>query len=1235
MIARARTVVVALLVAVVGLRFSASQPLSGPALRIAQDPGAAIRSATDGWTVAGTLGAASAQGIRELPLALFSWLGDAIGLSPSSVQTGWRILVLLLAVTGAVRLARRLLPAPEQSEREPWSPWVAALLFSAGLVLVSALVTSPLDGLAAATLPWIVTPLLTRAPGWGPAAASAAWLGLAGVGSPYWALAALGAGIAAAAPRSRREVVPALVWLMLAAVSCSWWIAALIWETRHAPDVSGLIGETTLRETMTEAVGRPDLPLVLLIGAALGPFVVAVSALALRLAGVDPVFVGGLLAAGVLALAVVWLGGWVPPVVAPAAGDPVAGIVGPVFGWFSLCGLVGWSPLVRHLAARLRALDVKALPSAGRDLTGPLALVLVSVVVALTAVAGVAATAAEPPATTDSLSRLRDEVEQWSREAPAGRVLVLPAGGSDSVALGTALGRRPWVGRDSLPTSGAAATIAIDDALTRLGRGDGAPGTLSALRRLGVTYVLVELGEPVPEDRANPTALVRAALTEQGAERTAVLRGSDRPAPGAAPEPLLDFGVRSITDQVEIWALPDPADGWVYQGQPIDVVGDAGSVSDLADAGVLGSSAIRLSAPAAGESVVLSDSPRRRDIDQRVPVDPYGPLLDGQAPRSVLPADAAPVTTTTGRVDGARAVSVSTSAADLLGDPRNAGADAMAAIDGNVFTAWQSRRGTGQGQWWQVEFDDPVELGGTSVQMMQNPFTGHAVTTVRVTTDDGSSDHDVPTDGPLVLDQLGQSRTLRITVTGTDGTNGPNDSVGIVDVTIPDVTVREELVVAGGATRSWLLAARTDSRTHCVPAVPSAQQPDGGVAPTVCNDGLLVAGPDTGTLARVLDVEKSTSVTGRAWVAAAATAESARLADRLAQPSVVATGSSVAARDLITRPQAAADADLTTAWRPAPEDPYPVLTLSWQSAADISGLRLLPPADDLGSVPTQVRVGAEVAGRRGTPARTVTTDADVAADGSITIPDVRTRRLTVTVLADSNVVSVDSFTGGLRPVPIAVAEVSLVGGPAVTYDGSGMRRLSCGSGPVVSVAGKEIQTELTLSADQVVDASVVRAPLCSGVTLRSGESEVTVAASFSWQPLGLLLAPAEGPLGQVGQPDLGALPDGPAPVSTSVLDRPDPQHPVSVELGGVTTDRTTTLAVPAGTGWEARSADGPLTPVTVDGWLQGWVVPSGVEAVELRYSPGGSLGAVVAGAAVGWLLVVLLAAAGARRVREP
>src|SRR6478609_5021675 len=236
MIHRGRTVLVALLAGVLALRVSLSQAPSTMTRRIAADPAEALRSAGDPWSFAGTLGGATVQHLREVPYAGFVWLGDEAGSAAHTIETCWRILA-----RGLARSA------------ESWAPWVGAVVFALGAVVVSTVVDSPTDGLAVSVLPWVVAPLLLRTPGWRPVLVSAAFVGIAGVGSAPWAFAAFGAGLVAALPSGRADVPRFLRWLVLAGAASAWWIVLAVWSAVHAVDVSGLV-DHRLRDEIAATV---------------------------------------------------------------------------------------------------------------------------------------------------------------------------------------------------------------------------------------------------------------------------------------------------------------------------------------------------------------------------------------------------------------------------------------------------------------------------------------------------------------------------------------------------------------------------------------------------------------------------------------------------------------------------------------------------------------------------------------------------------------------------------------------------------------------------------------------------------------------------------------------------------------------------------------------------------------------------------------------------------------------
>jgi arabinofuranan 3-O-arabinosyltransferase len=1227
-VAGVRTLVVSALAAAVAVRVTATQPLAGAYARIAADPTGALRGAADGWTVSGTLGDATAQGLREVPLAAFFWLAEVLGLPPVGGRAAWSVLVLVLAVVGAVRLARAQAPGEAIGEDlddadEPWTPWVGAALFACAPVLVTTVQHSPGDALVVAVLPWLLVPLVRREDGWRAAARSSVWLGLAGAGTPPWALAALAAGAVAAVATSRRPrgAGQLVRWSVLAVASSSWWVAAYVWEAAYATDVSGLSRTEPSTSALADSLGLPGGGWWAVL-VALAPLAVAGCAIVLRVAG-DLAVAGALLAlAGAAVVLGVVSGGWpawLPlPASAATATESVATPWVVLAGWVGLAALLAWTPLVDHLLARL--------PRAGawqpsRETGVVVAAVAVLAVGVVGPVLVAQEDAAEPVATDPSVWA---QVAEWSATAPPGRVLVLPAmGGRVEPAVTDALRDRPWISRDTLPLSGPGATAALDSAIGRLSRGHDGAGTAAALRHLGVSYVLLRNDVATAADRDRPLALVRHALVRQGASRVAVVQpgGAEQDVPG-----IVDLGVRDPAGSLEIWALDQASDGAVLDGDLLAVSGDPGVVGDLADAGLAPDSALVLGPAPEGAAGIVSDSARRQDVDQRVSSDPHGPVLAEAEPRTVRPAGAAAEPTASSTLSGALEVRASSSAADLDGSRRRTGAVPSAAVDANAFTAWQSRRGTLVGQWWEIVFDGETDLTGGTLQVAQNAFSTSLVTRVRLESDAGTTEVDVPADGLVGIGAAGRTERLRVVATaarGTpDATPDATRSFGIFELTLPGLAVRQELVVDGPDADTWVLAARPPSFATCVPSYAIGGSGDPAASETVCNRGVTVDGPDAGPLLRVLRTERGGEVAGRVWVRAADSSQSGDLAAQLARPTILATGSSAASPDLVSGPQAAADADPATAWRPAADDEAPTLELSWDRATRVSGLRVTTAERQLSTRPTHVVVsygdGTELA------------TGEIGDDGVVELPTVRTRSLSVRFEAETQQTSLDSLTAGSRPVPMTVSEVEVIGGPDVTYEADEVEELPCGSGPDVSIGGETHQTAVTASARQVVEAAVVTATLCERPVLRAGEVSVRIDPSFSWIPLGLVLSPPGGALGTVDE--VSAEGFGSAGVPVGTIGATGGAGGAEIDVDG---PATVVLAVPAGKGWTAVADGRELPPLTVDGWAQAWQAPDGSSRVRLRYSSVDELRVAAGAAALGWVAVLLLAVSSRSRTRRP
>lgn len=1178
-----------LLAGAIGIRIAASQPLADTGMVLAAHPRAAIAAAFQGWSTQGSLGAPTAEGVRSLPLALYYAAGEQAHLPITALQAVARGLILIVATLGALRLARTQLRhgAPQGAAEESWAPWLAAVLYGCGAGLAAAVAARPMDALAAAAAPWVLTPLIGRRWGWGGAARSALWIGMAGFASVLWAVAVLGVGLVVAAPRAARQVRQFLIWLAMAALGSAWWLAMGIWEHTHAIDLAELVRPASLLGALEQALGWSDLPVPVTVLAWSAPVLAAALGLALRCPGIDRATVTVLTVSGVVGAVLLGTGRWTPPHYASWEGS-VSAQVGPALMCLALAGALSLPALIVTLAAGLRA----GAWSTARILTvaaGTLLLVTSGLSVVL------AGRERVPDTTATASAALWQDVARWSAAAAPGRALVLPATTdvTTRAMIAGAFADRPWVDRTPVPASGPAATSALDSLIGRLRRGQFGAGTDAALDRLGVTYVVIR--DDVSSDGADRSggALTRRALAAAGATRVADF------ATEVDSTALVDSGATASGPRVEIWARPDPAEAWSTSGAPLRVAGDTATAADLADAtGVAQPIEV---VRAEDGPVLLSDTARHRPVDQRVPIDPYGATATAYQATSTIPEAAATDPTSVRRLSGARAVSASSSSVDLDGVDRYVGGDPVTAIDGSPFTSWQSRAGTGVGQWWQIDFDEATPVAGTEVDFSSGIFSGHAATSVTASTDTLSQNYTVTPGQPVRIALPGAAMWLRLTITGVSRGTRPTDQVGITEIRIPDVVVSDQRALAVPA-QWWLLSSLPPGTGTCVPA---AVHGSAGSPPEVCDPGIAVPGYEAGPLRRVLTSSAPASITGTAWLRAVPSAQAAALADTLGDPSVRATASSVTTRDLRTRPQAAADADPRTAWRPDPSEPSPRLTLTWDKPVPVAHLRVLWADPQVSQVPSRVEIS--------TPAGPLATVAP-SADGRITVPSTTTDSLTLRFLDLKGPSSTNSGSLAAQQVPMGVAEVDITG-VSVDFHAGDVHALACGSGAPVHIGEQRVPTAVRASAAELISGAPVTATLCADVPVAAGEFAVKLAATYEWTPLGLML----------GDADVVRRTAAPAQAVRVDLSTAASTRAMALTATSGAHERTVALGVPAGSGWTLRDGGQVLPTVTIDGWAQGWLVPAAATTATLDYPPGGALRLTVLLGWVAWACVAVIA----------
>jgi arabinofuranan 3-O-arabinosyltransferase len=152
--------------------------------------------------------------------------------------------------------------------------------------------------------------------------------------------------------------------------------------------------------------------------------------------------------------------------------------------------------------------------------------------------------------------------------------------------------------------------------------------------------------------------------------------------------------------------------------------------------------------------------------------------------------------------------------------------------------------------------------------------------------------------------------------------------------------------------------------------------------------------------------------------------------------------------------------------------------------------------------------------------------------------------------------------------------------------------LPCGRGPIIGMAGRFVQTSVATTVGGLLDGDLVLAQPCERepITLPAGAQELLISPGAAFVVDGAQLA---GPLADRIRPAATTL----AEVGEWTADRRE------VTVAPSETARVLVVPESVNPGWVARGADGAeLTPLTVNGWQQGWVLPSGTAgAVSLTF----------------------------------
>lgn len=1241
-----------------------------------------LARATNLWNSELPFGQAQNQAYGYLfPHGTFFLIGHALGVPGWITQRLWWALLLTVGFWGLLRVAEAL------GIGSPGSRVIAAAAFALSPRVLTTLGSISSETLPMMLAPWVLLPtiLALRATGPRSVRALAAQAGVA--------VALMGAVNAIATVAG---CLPAVIWwachrpnrlwwrytgwwlvaLMLATL---WWVVGLVMLRAISPPFLDFIessGVTTQWSSLVEMLRGTDswtpyvaptatagAPLVTGSAAVLGTCLVAAAGLA-GLAGPTMPARGRLvtmLLVGVVLMAAGYSGGLGSPAAhavqafLDAGGAPLRNVhkLGSVIRIPIVLGvaqLLGRIPLP---GSAPKSLWLSAFAHPERDKRVATAVVVLTALMVSTSLAWTGRLT--PPGTFTAIPPYWQQTADWLTQhntgSPTpGRVLVAPGAPFATQVWGTShdeplqvLGASPWGVRDSIPLTPPQTIRALDSVQRLFAAGRPSLGLADTLARQGISYVVVRNDlDPDTSRSARPILVHRAVDGSPGLHKVAQFGAPV--GPGTVAGFVADSGLRPRYPAVEVYR--------------VDAGGDAGTPYFV--------DTDRMARIDGGPEVLLRLDERRRLLGQP----PLGPALltaDARAAGLPLPAGAGVTVTDTpvaretdyGRVDqhssairapgdarhtynrvpdypvpgadpvlgawtGGR-ITVSSSASDSTAMPDVAPATSpAAAIDGDPATAWVSNSlQSAVGQWMQIDFDHPV----TNAALTLTPSAtavGAQVRRILIETATGSTTlrFDLPGKPLAAALPYGETPWLRITAAGTDD-GSPGVQFGITDLTVTQYdasgfahpvdlrhTVRVPGPPPGSPITRWELGPELPGRPGCARAPDSVR----------CAPSMELAPEEPVTFSRTLTVPAPTSVTPTVWVRPR---QGPKLADLITEPNTTVAHGDSDTVDVLGSAYAATDDDPATAWtapqRVVQHKTPPTLTLTLPRPTQVAGVRLVPSRAALPAHPTMVAVnlgdGPQVTAVKPGQAQTIPLKPRVTDTVTISLLDWED-------VIDRNALGFDQ----LKPPGLAeVAALGADGNPIAPADAGRNRArevsVGCERGPVIAVAGRFVHTAIHTTVGALLDDQPVAAVPCERdpIALPAGQQELLISPGAQFVVDGAELStPAAAEAAQ--------------PVRVASWRGWGPDHR-EVAAGPSNTSRILVIPESINPGWVARTGTGArLTPIAVNGWQQGWLVPAGDPGVITLSFASNSL--YRAGLAVGLALLPVLALLACWRTRK-
>lgn len=1074
-------------------------------LDLVVDPGRFLSRALEMWDPVGYLGQVQNQAYGYLfPMGPFFWLGDAVTLPPWVIQRLWWALLLCLAFTGFVALARALRIGGATTAL------IGGFVYALSPRILTVIGPSSVEVWPMALAPWVLVPLvLGMRQGSARRAAVLSAIAVACVGGVN--AAATFAVIPLAAlwilmNRGPRRTTMLLWWPPLVLLGTLWWIGPLFLLGKYSPPFLDFIESASVTTRLASIDGALRgvtnwVPIV--SGQARAGVVYFTEPVVMVHAGIVVVLgLVGLTLSGLrarrflvvglfLGLVMVTLGhtGPVHGAWGAQVQDLLDGVLAPLRNTHKFDVIIR----IPVMLGFVHALHVGARALVDRPQRIGFGLALGSILVGATFPAW--ADRLAPRGTFDDIPQYWQDTTAWvSDNAEPGRgALLLPSSAFPDYLWGSTgdepmqpLSTGSWIIRNSVPLTPAGTIRALDAISDGLSTGRADPALANNLARSGVGYVVVRNDLQVQVSEGRNAVIRESLLRSPGVQLVA----SFGPKVGGTGVAVIDEkrsyargGWATRAPAVEIFRVNTRAIG---RSTPTTVAGSAADVLGLRTMGVVTGDAVLASdqGDQPVDGFVLTDGLREQEVAfgavdrvrsaTQLPGQKWS--LDRPVHDYLSPGQEDWLTTAT--LSGATNIRASSSRADAASvQLRRTDSSPWAAFDRSELTAW---RADGERGWIEVDLDRPRTLSQVT---LRGGLPAGRVQSATVVVDGERTRVDLPGDDPVAV-PIGLVKSLRIEVRRADG------DAQLADVEFAGAPIERRLELPA-IPQSWsdpddvVLGLGSVRRPGCVEFDDALR----------CRGGQEDLSEDSGGLSRGFTLQDRHDWTATASLRAVASEGLERLAQR-GRDVQVSTSSTLTA-DAGSSSVQMLDGSRDTAWTADPEDTNPTIRLTWRRPVEVSEVTVRTPISQPASSVERIivqageeRLSAPVENGRATLPRTVTTS-----------------EMTVSLVSAEDARDYRS-DGSFETLPVGVAELE-VGDAVPRLDATRPVALACDATSPLTINGVRVPVEGRTTLRELLRGDAFTVTSCDPVQTLAGRQTVDLLPLASVVPESVRLSRAD------------------------------------------------------------------------------------------------------------------------------